>query len=270
LAEATLNVAGGPAETLHPRVFDGDALEQGRVLEVAPDTPRARPIASSGRPFRDFDLAIVDPESRQARGEGELGEIWLAGPSVAAGYHANAEATAETFGARITPSDRGPFLRTGDLGFLLEGELYIAGRCKDLIILGGRNLYPQDIERSVEACDGGSAAGGAVAFAVDDGDGEHLIVLVELPVADDVAHALDRAARAVARDHLVDPSTVAAVPRGALLKTTSGKIRRRACRTAFLAGRLEVLGHRDAGDTSSHSEAPAPTSRRDLPETSHP
>jgi acyl-CoA synthetase (AMP-forming)/AMP-acid ligase II len=272
LAEATLNVAGGAADSLRPRAFDGAALERGQVIEVGTEAPRARAIASSGRAFRDFDLAIVDPESCRALAEGALGEIWLAGPSVAAGYFGNAEATAETFGARIAGSDRGPFLRTGDLGFLLGGELYVAGRHKDLVILGGRNLYPHDIERSVETDAEGVAAGGSVAFSIDDGSSERLIVLVEVAIPDGpedaalVARALDRAARAVARDHLVDPSAILAVPRGALLRTTSGKIRRRACRAAFTEGRFPVIERLDA---APRDPALAATLPRDLPETSH-
>lgn len=252
LAEATLKVTGGPADCLQTRMFDADALERGELVEVGADHGRVRAIASTGTPFRDFRLAIVDPETCRELGEGRLGEIWLSGPSVTAGYYGDRRATEDTYGAYIEPGHRGPFLRTGDLGFAIENELYVAGRLKDLIIVSGRNIYPQDVERSAETAHESLSVGCAAAFSIDDGQRENLVVLFESTrrplrdaATDAVSEVIDAVVRAVARDHQVDASVVAAVPRGALLKTTSGKIRRRACRQAFQSGAMEVLERRD-------------------------
>lgn len=251
LAEATLKVTGGSATALTHRTLDADALEGGSLCEVSPVSPRARTIASCGPPFRDFELAIVDPDSRRRLGEGQLGEIWLSGPSVTAGYYGNPEATEEVFGAYTAPDAEGPFLRTGDRGFVMNGELYVAGRLKDLVILSGRNLYPHDIERSVELADPSLSPGCAAVFSVDDGRREQMVVLFEHAapqVSGSAASArvalaavVEVVRRAIARDHLVEPSIVAVIPRGALLRTTSGKIRRRACREAYRNGSMKVV-----------------------------
>jgi acyl-CoA synthetase (AMP-forming)/AMP-acid ligase II len=256
LAEATLKVTIGTADRLRDRFLDADALERGQVLEVSAEAPRARAIASSGSPSRHVELAIVDPESCEELSEGQIGEIWVAGRSVTAGYYNNEKASAETFSGRLVTSNRGPFLRTGDLGFTKEGELYVTGRRKDLIILAGRNLYPQDIERTVEDAHELLGTGCAVAFAVDDGRQEQLVVLFELarPRSDSgwtPLNVIDTVFRAIRRDHLVDASAIAAVPRGALLRTTSGKIRRRACRQAWSSGGLDLLERVPAGGASS-------------------
>jgi acyl-CoA synthetase (AMP-forming)/AMP-acid ligase II len=247
LAEATLKVSGGSADRLSPLVVDADALEQGQVVAAGPESGRRRIIASSGVPFRDFDLAIADPDTHERRGERELGEIWLAGPSVAAGYYGDEESTRAAFGACLKPDGRGPFLRTGDLGFLAGGELYVVGRLKDLIIVAGRNLYPHDVERSVESAHASLSVGCAVAFSVDDGVHEDLVVLFECgreATGDEDGAIVDVVTRAIARDHQVDPSLVAALPRGSLLRTSSGKIRRRDCKQAFLANAFDLTARR--------------------------
>jgi acyl-CoA synthetase (AMP-forming)/AMP-acid ligase II len=252
LAEATLGVACGRATALHPRTLDADALERGEVREVPVGASRARTIASCGVPFPGLELVIVDPESREVLREGELGEIWVSGPGVAAGYFDNVQATQETFGARTRRDDRGPFLRTGDLGFVRAGEVYVTGRRKDMIILAGRNLYPQDVERSAESASTSIAVGGAVAFAIDDGHREHLIVLVENARRSSLSDGatafhdvIDAVRRAIAVDHQVDATVIALVPVGALLKTSSGKIRRQACKRAFQLADIEVLERSD-------------------------
>jgi acyl-CoA synthetase (AMP-forming)/AMP-acid ligase II len=250
LAEATLKVTGNSAASVRHRVLDAERLERGEVVEVRADASRARWLASCGRPCADLSLAIVDPETRRLREPGSLGEIWLAGPSVAWGYYRDDEASERTFHATLAgedPSSGRRYLRTGDLGFIVDGELYVAGRMKDLIILSGRNLYPQDIERSAESAHPSLEPGGTVAFPIDDGLRERLVVLVESARSAggstddgprDVALAVHRA---VAREHQIDPDVVAIVSRGSLLKTSSGKIRRGACRAAFRSGDLAVL-----------------------------
>jgi acyl-CoA synthetase (AMP-forming)/AMP-acid ligase II len=244
LAEATLKVSGASALDLHPLVLDAGALEEGDVRDASPASARTRAVASVGPPYR-FELAVVDPETCATAAEGRVGEIWLRGPSVAAGYFRNREATAETFGGRLRGDSGGPYLRTGDLGFLRGGELYVTGRRKDMVIVGGRNLYPHDVERSVECADPAIAFGSSCAFAIDDGSREHLVVLFEAPSGRaGNAPLLEAAAHAVVQDHQVEASLVAIVPRGALLKTSSGKLRRGACAAAFRAGALALLEER--------------------------
>ena len=163
-----------------------------RDAPVLRDRPPVRPGASpvllvgSGKPAGDMRIEIVDPETRLPRPDGEEGEIWIAGSSVAPGYWNREEDTKATFHARLAGAGEGPFLRSGDLGVRVDGELYVTGRIKDLIILEGMNHYPQDIERTVEEADAAVRAGGAAAFTTGDDEGEPdslLVLAVELEQA---------------------------------------------------------------------------------------
>jgi acyl-CoA synthetase (AMP-forming)/AMP-acid ligase II len=247
LAEATVSVAGGSLPQLVHRTVDVEALEAGRLREApGGGTLRTRTIASCGRAPTEFDLAIVDPASAQPLGDGAVGEIWLAGPSVTCGYFHAPEETKEVFEAR-TADGAGPYLRTGDLGFVKDGQLYVVGRIKDLVIVAGRNVYPHDVELS--ACRAHELLRGelAAAFSVDDGNQEHLVVLVEAAGSGDSFSEVIRAVRAaVARDHAIDASLVGVVPRGDLLRTSSGKIRRQACKQAYEGSRLRLLASQGA------------------------
>jgi acyl-CoA synthetase (AMP-forming)/AMP-acid ligase II len=253
LAEATLKVTCGSVASLHPRTVDAAQLQEGVVREVAGEPgPGVRAIASCGPVPVELDLLVVDPQSRRERRVGEIGEIWISGPSVAAGYFRAPAETKETFDAR-TEDGRGPFLRTGDLGFVRDEELYVVGRHKDLIILAGRNLYPQDVELSACGAHPALQGGSAAAFAVDDGLREHLVVLVEAgqssPIeAPGLSDVVGAVRQAIARDHEVEPAVVGLVRMGALLRTSSGKIRRHACRRAFSAGEMLLLARCDAGE----------------------
>jgi acyl-CoA synthetase (AMP-forming)/AMP-acid ligase II len=253
LAEATLKVTCGSVASLHPRTVDAAQLRQGVVREVAGESaPPTRLIASCGPVPDELDLLVVDPQSGRVRRDGEIGEIWVSGPSVAAGYFRAPDETRETFQA-VAEDGRGPFLRTGDLGFVRDGELYVVGRHKDLIILAGRNLYPHDVEHSACRAHPALQGGSAAAFAVDDGLRERLVVIVEAsPSSPSEAAGLSEVARAVrqaiARDHEVEPSVVGLVRAGALLRTSSGKIRRHACRRAYSAGEMLLVARCDAGE----------------------
>jgi acyl-CoA synthetase (AMP-forming)/AMP-acid ligase II/acyl carrier protein len=226
LAEATLLVSG----------------ESGVRVETFEDG--ARRLVSCGRPARGVEVAVVDPETPRARGSGETGEIWLSGASVARGYWNRSEATSAAFG-NVLPGRAGLWLRTGDLGVVRDGRLFVAGRLKDLVILGGRNYYPQD----VEACAGGSHAalspGRCGAFAVDGPEGERLVVACEMPREAvpglDTADLLRGIRDAVASEMEIAVSAVQILTPGALPRTTSGKIRRGACRQAFLDGTWDVV-----------------------------
>ncbi len=226
LAEATLFVSGGDPGC-------GPRIEEPRV--------------GSGHVWLDQRIAIVDPDTSEEKPAGTEGEIWVAGPSVAAGYWGNPEATERDFHARLADglTDGGmPFLRTGDLGFLDRGELFVTGRIKDLVILRGRNHYPQDLELTAERGHPDVHPGGGAAFAVEI-DGEERLVLVhevEKRRDQDLDGIAEAVRRAVAQEHEVQPYDVVLVRAGTVPKTSSGKVQRHAARTRYLAGKLAVLG----------------------------
>src|SRR6185312_10758693 len=200
------------------------------------------------------------------RQPGQVGEIWVSGPSVGQGYWERPEATAETFQARIRSEDGnedGTWLRTGDLGFLRgtqeseEGELYVTGRLKDLIILRGRNHYPQDVERTAEESHAALRPDGA-AFSVDLAGEERLVVVMEMDRRreGEAAAAAEAVRQAVAEAHEVMVHEVVLVRMGSIPKTSSGKIQRHASRAAYMAGELTVVGRsaRGAGQDEAASE----------------
>lgn len=252
MAEATLFVSGkaGDAPPLSLSI-DKEQLALGRIAEVADDDPRAMPVVGCGTIAEDHRVAIVDPESGRLAPAGTVGEIWVHGPNVAQGYWHKVAESQETFAAYL--DDRhGPYLRTGDLGFFIGDELFIAGRMKDVVILAGRNLYPQDLELSVTRCHESIRTNGVVAFSVSDADaGEQLIIVAELSrsfrfseaTLEDVRH---KVIAAVSEDHGVRPSVVHLAPVGTIPLTTSGKVRRNACKQAFTQGALATIQARAA------------------------
>ncbi|HEV2844920.1 MAG TPA: amino acid adenylation domain-containing protein, partial [Thermoanaerobaculia bacterium] len=238
LAEATLMVSGGWLE--EPPVVRGYDAEALAVHRAEPGADRE--LVGSGHVLLDLRAAIVDPETGRPRAPGGVGEVWVAGDSVAAGYWNRPEETARTFGARLPDGD-GPFLRTGDLGFLDDGgELFITGRIKDLIILRGRNHYPQDIELTAERSHPALRGVVGAAFSVEAAGEERLVVVHEV---DRHAAGLDEVAeavrRAVAEEHEALVHEVVLVPQGGVPRTTSGKIQRRGCRELYLSGGLNAL-----------------------------
>ncbi|MCP4663471.1 MAG: amino acid adenylation domain-containing protein, partial [bacterium] len=246
LAEATLFVTGVDREQ-EPLVewFDPDALEQNRVAPVT--GMRERVLVSCGRPRMEQQLRIVDPDSHREVPPDRVGEIWVAGASVAKGYWQKPEETARDFTARLAGDpEAGPFLRTGDLGFLWQGELFVTGRLKDLIIIRGRNRYPQDLELTAVRAHPQLRPGGGAAFAVETDGEERLVVVHEVQrrceAEVDVTAVTDAVRRAASEEHEVHVWDVVLIPAGSLPKTSSGKVRRRACRGAYLAGELPVIG----------------------------
>jgi len=245
LAEATLLVAAKPAAS-RPVIaaIDGAAFERGQAVEVPATDPGARALVGSGRGAPDQEIAIVDPETGARCPDGRVGEIWVAGPSVAAGYWGRPEATAEAFGARIAGSDAGPYLRTGDLGFLRGGELFVTGRLKDLIIVRGRNVYPQDVEWTVGRAHPAIRPEGVAAFAVEVAGDDRLVVVQEAerqPKGWDAAEAVRAIRRAVADEHELDVYAVVVLRPMSIPRTSSGKVQRHACREGFLAGTLDAI-----------------------------
>jgi len=238
LAEATLIVSGG-AKGATPILQSVDAPA---------GAPRSRTLVAAGEPLGGQEILIVDPVSRFPRAPGEVGEIWIAGPSVARGYLHHPAETEETFGARRADTGGGPYLRTGDLGFVRDGQLFVVDRLKDLIIIRGRNLHPHDLEQTIQASHPALGTGGAACFAIEVDGEERLAAAVEVERRwrPDAARALDDLAAtirsAVAVEHEVQVHAIALVKAGTLPRTTSGKLQRHACRGAFLAGELAAIG----------------------------
>ncbi len=232
LAESTLFVSGGVPSQL-PKLKHVES----------------RTWVSCGRPFPDQQVAIVHPETGGVCAPGDVGEIWLSSPSVARGYWQQPQETQSTFAARGSLGEQG-FLRTGDLGFVEAGELYVTGRLKDVMIIRGSNYYPQDIEWTVERSHPGIRSGGVASFSISVGEEEKVVVLAEVERAyrsarsqeeAPVSDLLDTIIRAVVRQHDLPLHQVVLLQPGALPKTSSGKIQRRACRMAFLDGSLAAL-----------------------------
>jgi acyl-CoA synthetase (AMP-forming)/AMP-acid ligase II len=195
---------------------------------------------SSGRAMPGTEVRIVDPDTLAPRTDGEIGEIWLRGPSVARGYWGRVDESERVFGAR-TDAGEGPYLRTGDLGFLAGGELYVAGRLKDLVKIRGRNLYPQDIEATVEIAGGASRPNVCAAFGVDVDGAEQLAIVSEIERdAGEPGPLFERIVAAVSAAHDVRPATITLIDKGTLPKTSSGKLQRQLCKRMLAAGDLAV------------------------------
>jgi acyl transferase domain-containing protein/acyl-CoA synthetase (AMP-forming)/AMP-acid ligase II/thioesterase domain-containing protein/acyl carrier protein len=235
LAESTLMAAGGHrGRGYTARSFDAQALEKNRAEPKDGET--ARRIVGCGSAER---IRIVDPATALPVAERAVGEIWVTGESVTQGYWNAPEETRAAFVA----NDEGKWLRTGDLGFVDDGELYVTGRLKDLLIFHGKNHYPQDLEATVEAVHPALRSGGGAAFSFEQGDAEALGIVYELEVsaAAQATEIVAAVRRAVIDAHQVQPAAIALVKPGAVPKTSSGKIQRSACRAAFLDGSFEIV-----------------------------
>lgn len=254
LAEATLGVTGG-IWPQYPRVkyFQAAALEQHDAQVVDSLELNAREIVSCGPAIPDTEVAIVDPDTELRRPENAVGEIWVRGPGVAEGYWDNAGATRQTYGAFIRDTGEGPYLRTGDLGFMHEGELYVTGRCKDLVIVCGRNHYPQDIEMTTQRAHANLKPECTAAFALDIAGQERLIVVQELlrPRKSNMDEVVNAVREAITLAHEIPVYSVVLIQPGTINKTSSGKIQRRACKQAFLDGRLRVVHQWQADENSA-------------------
>ena len=247
MAEATLLISAGRRGTGPiTRRIDRDALQRNQIVAPA-KAQDAQILVGCGRRLVGERLVIVDPETRMSRGPGLLGEVWVAGPHVAHGYWRNPEATASAFRARTASGGAQSWLRTGDLGFLDEnGELYITGRIKDLIIIRGINHYPQDIEETVQDCHTALRRHCGAAFSVPDHNDEEQLVLVQevertfrrqIAVEEIIAAIRE----AISREHEIAAREIVLIRTGSLPKTSSGKIQRRLTRQMFLAGTLSLV-----------------------------
>ncbi|MGH3157712.1 MAG: AMP-binding protein, partial [Streptosporangiaceae bacterium] len=248
LAEATLMATGGHRQDeVRTITVDGDQIARGLAVRCG-DGPSARRLVGCGHPRPGVELATVDPHTGQQVSPGQVGEIWVAGPGVAAGYRNQPALNRRTFGARLAARPGVAFLRTGDLGFVADGQLYVVGRLHDRIVIRGRNLYPEDIETTaVEACARWEATGCAVFAAADSAveATQGVVVAVEFPRRVDEAQHREIAARIrerVAMAHGVAVTDVVALPRWHLPRTTSGKLRRSECTRRYRSGALAARG----------------------------
>jgi len=243
LAEGTVFVSGlryggDPPRTIR---FDRRSLQDG-VARPGGLEATSHTLVSCGRRPDGMSVRIVDPAGHTECPPGTIGEIWVHGPSVALGYWQRTAQTAAVFAARLAGFDYHPYLRTGDLGFLWEGELFVVGRLADLIVLGGRLLQPQDIEYTIERSHPTLEGRRSAVFAYGEEEGR-LAAVVEMrlnqPMDDDQRSALEAAIRdAVAAEHDVEISEVLILRTGAIPVTTSGKVRRARCRQMLLSGAL--------------------------------
>ncbi|MDQ1835371.1 non-ribosomal peptide synthetase [Massilia scottii] len=261
MAETTLMVTGVAFDEAPPMcTLDAQSLEHGMAIDAhGDDTPTVR-LVSSGHVFADTEVVIADAASCARRPDNEVGEIWVCGPSVAAGYWGKDAQSAATFAARLHGSPDRPYLRTGDLGFLRRGELFVTGRLKDLIIVRGRNHYPHDIELAAERSHAGLRPSCNAAFTIENDGEEQLIIVQEVERTQvrrlDGADMAARIRHAVMLEHGISPHVIAFLAPGKIFKTSSGKIQRQACREAYLDGTLEMLelnleNHADPADSAT-------------------
>lgn len=222
-----------PGEELRTDVVDAHRLEVDQIAEpVDQDAHGASEFALLGRPVPGLSIKIVDPETGKERGDREVGELLITGNSLTKGYYKNQAATDELI--------RDGWLHTGDLAYTVDGELVVCGRIKDLIIVGGRNIYPQDIEKVVGEVEG-IRTGNVIAFGVEGRHGAQNIVVVAETRAHDLEALEKQLNREVADVIGVPPKHTVFVQPGTVPKTSSGKLQRSACRAAYLAGELEPI-----------------------------
>ncbi len=258
MAEATLIISGGSQNTaVITKTVQGRALQENKIIDAHPHESSPHTLVSCGRSLVNQKIAIANPETLVSCPPGEVGEIWVSGSSIAQGYWRQPEITEATFGAYLKDTQEGPFLRTGDLGFLDQGELFFTGRLKDMIVIKGRNHYPQDIEKTVEQTTSWIRPGCVASFSIDLQGEEKLIVLAEVErrywsgkrngrksssqEMIEVKELTQLIRREVAKNHDLQVYASLLLKPGSLPKTSSGKIQRHACRIEFIANTYEGL-----------------------------
>jgi 8-amino-7-oxononanoate synthase len=270
MAEATLIVSGGYVKK-PPLIgsFKSDALAANKVVGAERGREGARGLVGCGGTLRDQEIVIADPDAMIRCAADRVGEIWVRGPSIAQGYWRQPDASEATFQAYLKDSGEGPFLRTGDLGFLQNGELFVTGRIKDLIIFRGVNIYPQDIERTMECSHPSLLPNCGAAFSVEKDGQERILVVqeVERRCKENLLEIVDAIRRAVSTEHELSLDSIVLVQAGSIPKTSSGKIQRHACRNGYLAGTLSVVQEWHA---DGHTELPSVLSKPKADGGAHP
>lgn len=244
LAESTLLVTAvdrGVQPTVH--TVSDEALREGRVLTTAPDEQNTTTIVSCGFPQYGLEVRIVNPKTCNLAEPDRVGEIWVRGDSVAQGYWDRPDETTETFQARLASDDSGPYLRTGDLGCLIDGELIVTGRMKDLIVIRGTNYYPQDIEQTVEEVDERFRRGHGAAFSQPRDGEERLVVVQELRAGTgaNLEKIIERIRQSVVTKHGLNADRIVLAKPGQVPKTSSGKVQRTLCRQLLAENRLRLV-----------------------------
>jgi acyl-CoA synthetase (AMP-forming)/AMP-acid ligase II/acyl carrier protein len=269
LAEATLIVSGGP-RSAPPTVLslDAEELALNRVRDTNGRATSVRLVVGCGDSLPGQRTVVVDPETHLECSAGQVGEIWVRGPSVAKGYFEQPHATKNAFEAQIADTKEGPFLRTGDLGFLRDGQLFVTGRLKDLIIIRGRNYYPEDIEQTAQQAFDGLRVGYCAAFSVEIEERESLVIVQEIEPRRrdlDTQAALKAIRRAVAEKFDLEVHAIILAKAGTIAKTTSGKTRRSACRDRYLGGQQDVIAQwtADPADEGDDAESPGSETPRE-------
>ncbi len=245
LAESTLIVSGASSpvgRTVHLATVSKNNLQNNKVQITSESDEQKHILVGSGPSIHDQEIIIVDPETQTPCTENQIGEVWVSGPSVACGYWQEPELTKQIFHAHLN-NGQGPYLRTGDLGFLKDKQLYITGRLKDLIIIHGFNHYPQDIELTVEESHPSLRPGCQAAFAIEHEDQEKLVIVQEIRIdqSQDYTNIAAIIRNRVFKLHGVNPYAILLVKPKTLSKTTSGKIRRQTCRQLYLNNQLATL-----------------------------
>ena len=261
MAEATLIISGGSKDTaVVTKTVQGKALEQNKIAIADENEPHPHTLVSCGRSLFDQKIAIANPETLISCQPGEVGEIWVSGSSIAQGYWKQPQISEATFNAYLKDTNEGPFLRTGDLGFIDQGELFFTGRLKDMIVIKGRNHYPQDIEKTVQETTSWIRPSCVASFSIELQGEEKLVVLAEVErtywsknrskdsngrsaatETISVKNLTQLIRREISKNHDLQTHSILLLKPGSLPKTSSGKIQRHACRTEFLADRLEGL-----------------------------
>jgi acyl-CoA synthetase (AMP-forming)/AMP-acid ligase II len=243
LAEGTLYVSGSPHTEPQALPVQTSALEDHRVAVGRPNSEDTRWVVSCGPGVSDQRIAVVNPRSFVECAACEIGEIWVSGPSIGRGYWQRPEESTATFEAFIATSGEGPFLRTGDLGFVHDERLFVTGRLKDLIIVHGRNVYPQDVESVVEQSHDSLRSHAAAAFSIELDDVERLVIVSEVEARrpGPLPEVVSAIRKAVVAEFEMQAYGVVLIRRGTLPITTSGKIERSRCKAQFLASELEIV-----------------------------
>ena len=265
MAESVLlvsaNMAKGEGMLPEVRVLDREALDRGLANDAAPQDNTALEAVLTGTELTfDHRIAIVDPEQRMALPDRRVGEIWIQGRSVASGYWGKPEASAETFQAQL-PGYSGRWLRSGDLGFVDAGRLYVTGRAKEVMIFGGRNVYPQDVEMTVERLDSAFRANGCAAFSLEEGERTQLVIVQEVQSRRQLntADLIVRLRAELAERHeIIDLAAVVLVKPGNVPRTSSGKIQRTRCRQLYLRRELDSIWSWTWAQEASEATADAP------------
>lgn len=244
MAETTLGATGiRYGSQLTHSDFSLRFLEQNRAVVVESGSEPSRRLVGCGWALEDCEVIVVDPATCLQLPDDAVGEVWCRGPNVAAGYWNRREETEATFHARLADSGRGPFLRTGDLGFMHNGQLYLTGRSKEVMVFWGRNVYPQDVEMTTWNCDHLLKVNGCAAFAVEAEGHEQLVVVQEVarPKKADLEAIAQNVRQAIQGEHHVHLHALVFIRAGTLPKTSSGKIQRHIAREQFESGHLEVV-----------------------------